>query len=156
MSNETGRATALKYWGYFAAKLLAAGLFLTGLWKAMGLLLPPPATFLRHKVSPFPQDLSWTSAILVFWLISVGTFYLILWDQRRRCRICLRILRMPVERGSWSKATLLSPPETESICPFGHGTLAQPEVHGSTRQDPVWTEHQDIWKELEDLEQRKS
>lgn len=74
--------------------------------------------------------------MFLFWLIAASFVYLIVWDQKGRCRTCLRRLRMPVESGSWSKATLFNPPRTESICPYGHGTLEQPEVHTSGKRPP--------------------
>lgn len=146
----------MKYWSYFAAKLGAVALFLLGVWHMLELLMPPPATFLRRPVARFPQDLQWTAAILGLWLLGVALFYLCVWDQRRRCRTCLRRLMMPLNRGSWSKAVLLNPPGTEMICPYGHGTLAEPDVHLPGAPGAVWTEHgDDIWKELEELERRE-
>lgn len=146
----------MKYWSYFAAKLAALAAVMSGLWWLVNFLLPPPQTFLRHQVSRFPQDLPWTTAILGLWLLAVGLFYVIVWDQKRRCRTCLRRLMMPVNRGSWSMAALLSPPETELICPYGHGTLAEADVHLSAAPGAVWTEHSDdIWKELEELKGRE-
>ena len=135
--------------------MLAVAAIVLAAWRAVNVWLPEPDWFLRYRVSRFPQDLQWTGAILGIWLLAVGLVYLVVWDQRRRCRTCLRRLRMPVNRGSWSKAALLSPPELERICPYGHGTLAEPEVHLTAAQGTVWTEHEDIWKELEDLENQK-
>jgi len=143
----------MKYWGYFAAKVAAAGALMWALWIGLNAFMPEPDYFLRYRVSKH-QDLTWVSAILVYWLLCVGLTVAILMDQRHRCRTCLRRLRMPVERGSWSFATLLNPPEMERICPFGHGTLAEPQVHSSTTPDPVWTPHDDIWKELEQFDSR--
>jgi hypothetical protein len=63
---------------------------------------------------------------------------------------------MPVERGNWSQSVILSPPRMERICPYGHGSLAEPQAHTSTRQDAVWTGHDDdIWKELAEIERRE-
>lgn len=146
---------SFRYWAYLTAKFAAAGGILYALWRGMNLLMPEPETFMRQRVSRFPQDLEWTAALLGFWLLCIGVLYLIVWDQQRRCRICLRRLRMPVEKGSWSLAVLLSPPKLESICPFGHGTLAEPEVHNSGSPPAEWREHEDIWKELEHLEENK-
>jgi hypothetical protein len=146
----------LKYWTYFVAKLAALALVMLGAWALLDVLLPPPDLFLRHQVARFPQDLRWTSAILFLWLMAVGLVYVIVWDQRRRCRTCLRRLMMPVNRGSWGRATLMSPPETEMICPYGHGTLAEADTHLPTAHGSQWTEHSDdIWKELEELEGRE-
>jgi hypothetical protein len=145
----------MKYWAYFAAKTAAAAGVLSLVWFTMNRLLPDPRPFLNYKFSRFPQDLPWTTAILAFWLLSVGHFALIVWDQRRRCRVCLTLLRMPVEHGSWSKATLFSPPRTESICPFGHGTLEVPEIQSTGHNPPAWHAHEDLWAELEKLDSHR-
>lgn len=139
----------LIYWGFFAAKLAALGGIMWLLWLGLNAALPEPDYFLRHRVARFAQDLKWTIVILVYSLFGLGLLWLAVYDQRRRCKVCLRLLRMPVERGNWSRPVILSPPEMESICPYGHGTLAEPQVHLSTRQDATWSEHgDDIWQEL--------
>ena len=89
------------------------------------------------------------------WLVAAGLIYLAIWDQKQRCRVCLRRLRMPVGSGSWDRAALFSPPETQRICPYGHGTLATPEAHVAAAQRETWTVHEDIWKELKELEGRE-
>jgi hypothetical protein len=143
-----------KYWGYFLAKLAAVAGVMWLAWYALIAIVPEPGYFLRHRLPRFPNDLTFTAAFLVYWLFSVALVVLAVIDQRRRCRVCLRLLRMPVESGSWRYATLLSPPGMERICPYGHGTLAVPQVHTSTSQETSWTAHEDIWKELEQLESR--
>ncbi len=146
----------MKYWAYFGAKLVAVVLFLCAVWDGMFRLLPEPEPFLRYRVSRLGQDLSWTTLILLYFLFGIGLVYAAVWDQRMRCRSCLRRLRMPLETGSWSRATLLSPPQRESICPFGHGTLTESEVHTTGQKAAEWTPHgDDIWKELESLDKRK-
>jgi hypothetical protein len=145
----------VKYWSYFAVKLALAAGIMRAVWQLMFLLLPEPETFLRQKVSRFPQDLSWTTAFLLWWLLSIALIFLVVWDQRRRCRECLRLLRMPVEHGNWGLALLFAPPRMERICPFGHGTLEEPEVHVSSTQGAEWRRHGDMWEELDELESRR-
>jgi len=142
----------MKYWAYLVAKLAAVALFMRAVWDGMVRVLPEPVPFATW----FGQDLTWATAILIFFLFGIGLAYVAIWDQRMRCRTCLRRLRMPLETGSWSRATLLSPPQTESICPFGHGTLTEPGVHTTGQKPAEWTPHDDdIWKELESLDRRK-
>ncbi len=143
----------MKFWAYFVAKIGVAGAFLYAVWLLMTRLLPEPGSMFDYRLGRL-QDLRWTSALLLFWLLSVAIFYLIVWDQQRRCRICLRRLRMPVELGYWSMATIFSPPRTESICPYGHGTLEEPEVQITGRVPPSWRKHGDIWAELERRDER--
>lgn len=74
-----------------------------------------------------------------------------LWqDQRYRCRTCARKLRMPVETGSWGKATIFAPPELEWICPYGHGAMRQKEVQLAGPERDKWQENTgDFWKDFE-------
>lgn len=142
----------MRYWAFLIAKLAAAALLLRGLWLLMNALLPEPEIFLYTRLPRFPNDLPWTAALLLFWLTGVALVFLAVWDSRRRCRVCLRRLRMPVESGSWSRAILFSPPRVTSICPYGHGTLDVPEVHVSGQNPAEWHAHGDIWRELEELD----
>ena len=145
----------MKYWAYFAAKLAVVAVVLRAAWDLMNWLLPEPALVLHQRVSRYPQDLAWTSAIFCLFLLGVGLVYLVVWDQQTRCRTCLRHLRMPLAKGSWSKAILLNPPELESICPYGHGTLTESEVHITGHKPAEWTAHDDdIWKELESIDRK--
>jgi len=146
----------MKYWGYFATKVVAILLFMAALGDSMLRMLPEPDLFLRYRVGRFGQDLGWTTLILLYFLFGLGLLYVAVRDQRMRCRTCLRRLRMPLETGSWSRATLLSPPKMESICPYGHGTLVEPEVHTTGQPPSEWTPHdEDIWKELESLDKQR-
>lgn len=145
----------MKYWAYFVAKLVVVAVFLRAVLDLMFWLIPAPEPFLRHPISRYPQDLVWTSAIFGLFLLGVGLVYIVVWDQRTRCRTCLRYLRMPLQKGSWSRATLLSPPQVESICPFGHGTLTEPEVHTEGQKPAEWIPNDDdMWKELESLDRK--
>jgi hypothetical protein len=88
-------------------------------------------------------------ALMVWFLFGAGMLYLIVHDQRYRCRVCLRRLRMPVETGSRGFMLQLGRPRTEYICPYGHGTLKQEEFQTSGLENPEWTAHSgDIWDEL--------
>jgi hypothetical protein len=145
----------MKYWAYFVAKLVVVAVFLRAVWDLMDRLIPDPEPFLHYRVSRYPQDLLWTSALFGLFLLGVGLVYIVVWDQQTRCRTCLRHLRMPLETGSWSRATLLSPPQVESICPYGHGKLTEPEVHTDGQKPAEWTPNDDdIWKELESLDRK--
>jgi hypothetical protein len=146
----------VKYWGYFAVKVLAiAGCGEAGWWM-LNRLLPPPPTVLGYRLGRFAQDLPWTSAILAVGFLCAGLLWLAVWDQQRRCRVCLRWLRMPVTDGDWGSASLFAPVETRSICPYGHGTLKEPEVHLTGMEATEWQRHEDdIWRELENLDSKR-
>jgi hypothetical protein len=88
-------------------------------------------------------------AFMVWFLFGTGMLYLIVYDQRYRCRVCLRRLRMPVETGSRGFMLQMGRPRTEYICPYGHGTLKQEEFQTSGLENPEWTSHSgDMWEEL--------
>ena len=138
----------MKYWGYLAAKLAAGGGVAYAVGWAINTWYPQPEPFLLDvHPDPFAHDLMYTFAMLGYFLFCLGLLYLIIGDQRLRCRTCLRHLRIPVATGSWTHV-LLSPPGVEYICPYGHGTLKVPESQIGGPQAPAWQEHEDIWKEL--------
>jgi hypothetical protein len=124
---------------FLLAKTAAAIGALTGLW----LILVDPA---RHP-------LHWgggESLALGFWLFGLAACGLVYWsliDQRYRCRVCLRRLRMPVPTGSWG-TPLLNRPGTEYICPFGHGKVNVASSHLFGMEPAHWTYYGDFWQEL--------
>jgi hypothetical protein len=145
----------VKYWGFLLLKLVAGGLVMRVLLAAILLGFRGPVLYPGGPQKPFGHDLGFTTAMLVFFLACFGVVHLIIWDQRYRCRSCLRRLRMPVVTGSWPNMFLFGQPRTEYICLYGHGTLKVPEVQ-FTSKTPDWESHgDDIWKELESLEETK-
>jgi hypothetical protein len=197
----------MRYWAYFAAKLIVAGGILYG---SLGLLNPlappdlgssaaepvatvasskhypegpritaePDAQILAELPEPVERQkkdadaaklldieakkrtsvplnfygreyLAINVALMVWFLFGSGMLYLIVYDQRYRCRVCLRRLRMPVETGSRGFMLQLGRPRIEYICPYGHGTLKQEEFQTSGLENPEWTAHSgDMWDEL--------
>ena len=138
----------MRYWGYFAAKLVAVG----GTFYGMAALLNrkwPAEKFYSYVPPRFGYDLGFTLTVLVLFLLFVGALNLVWADQRYRCRVCLRQLRMPVETGSWSRMLQFGRPRIEYICPYGHGTLREDELQISGLENLEWTAHSDdIWEEL--------
>lgn len=145
----------MKYWSYLVAKVAVAGGFLYGLHWILTLALPTPQTFMYMRPEPFGHDLGYTFAMMIYGLVAVGVGWTIIWDQRYRCRACLRRLRMPIQTGSWNHI-LLGAPRTEYICLYGHGTLKVSELQITGHQEPDWEPHEDMWKELFSLEETKN
>jgi hypothetical protein len=141
----------MRYWGLLAVKLGLSGALLYYVWRATTLVLPVPGLMYRGRI--FGYDLAWTLAAGVFFLLCCGALALILIDQRYRCRVCARRLRMPVTTGSWGQMLQLGRPRTEYICPYGHGTLGISELQICGLEAPDWKPHEDIWTELESLEE---
>ena len=144
----------MRYWGYLAAKLAAGAAIAYGVDWAIHWLYPDPGLFLHKEQPDFAQYLAYMFTMLAYFLFCVGLLYLIIADQRYRCRTCLRRLRMPVATGSWTHI-LLGPPSTEYICTYGHGTLKVPELQVGGPHPPDWQAHEDIWKELFSAEETK-
>lgn len=143
----------MRYWGYFIAKLAAAAMLMLAARSVIRMLFPRPAIFLDQPLEPFLHDLGYTSAMMLYFFFCAGLLYMVVWDQRYRCRTCLRRLRMPVIRGSWPNMLLFGQPRIEYICIYGHGTLKVPEVQITGAGSSDWEPHdEDIWKELEALE----
>jgi hypothetical protein len=145
----------MKYWGFLLLKLVAAGLVMRVLLAAILMGFRGPVFYPGGPQKPFGHDLGFTTVMLLFFLACFGLLHLIVWDQRYRCRSCLRRLRMPLAAGSWPNMFLFGQPRTEYICLYGHGTLKVPEVR-ITSKSTDWESHgDDIWKELESFEETK-
>ncbi len=144
----------MRYWGILLAKLLVGGALLYGGWQGLNALYVPSAYIRRFGHSPFLHDLSWTTMVFFYNLLLQGVLFLIILDQRYRCRTCGRRLRMPVRTGRYAQVLLFGPPQTEYICTYGHGTLRVPELHITGKEPSSWERHEDIWKELHELEHK--
>jgi hypothetical protein len=140
----------MRYWAYFSAKLIIAGGALYGLLLLLTRLLPEEIRF--NEYDAFRNGslrLVYNLAFMGWFLLCAGVLYLIIRDQRYRCRVCLRRLRMPIETGSWGRMLQLGRPRIEYICPYGHGTLKAEELQISGLANPEWTPHSDdMWDEL--------
>jgi hypothetical protein len=138
----------MRYWGLLVGKLAVAGGVSYGILRGINGYWSSPLSFHGVRIPRFGVDLAYTLTIGIWFLISVGLAYLCVWDQRYRCRVCLRRLRMPIETGSWGRMLQLGRPRIEYICPYGHGTLKEEELHISGLDNPEWTESGDMWEEL--------
>jgi len=138
----------MRYWAYLAGKVVVAAAPLYGLLILLErkFTAPPKGWPRLHNMN---QELLGFLYMLGWFLLCTAVLYLIVWDQKRRCRVCLRHLRMPIETGSRSYMLQLGRPAVESICPFGHGTLREDELQITGRDTPEWKPHSDdIWVEL--------
>jgi hypothetical protein len=138
----------MRYWAWLAGKLTVAAVVFRSLLAVISKVFPPE----KDELAPLGKGLSFLMcdlALMLWFLALAGTLWLIIWDQRYRCRVCLRRLRMPIETGSWSSALQFGRPRIEYICTYGHGTLKEDELQISGRSNAEWTPHSDdIWAEL--------
>ena len=133
----------MRYWAYLAGKVVAAAAPLYGLLILLERKFPAPPKEAWPRLHNLNEELLGYLYLLGWFLLCAGALYLIVWDQRRRCRVCLRHLRMPIETGSRSYMLQLGQPSIESICPYGHGTLKEDELQMTGRATPEWTPHSD-------------
>jgi hypothetical protein len=149
----------MKYWLYLIAKLLVTLGVMCGLQAALIWLYPtppPPRPHFGPAQSLFAHDIGFTFLTMMVWWAGAGLLFASVWDQKRRCRTCLRRLIMPVATGSWGHMVIFGRPRTEWICPYGHGTLSIEELQITGRHFPDWQPHDDnIWKELESYYQAR-
>jgi hypothetical protein len=151
----------MRYWAYLCAKLAVAGAVFFGLLVLLSRTLGRVPVHVPHNLVDAervkllaPLDdaglrLWYDLALLGWFALLVVALFFIVHDQRYRCRVCLRKLRMPVETGSWGQMLQLGSPRIEYICPYGHGTLRADEVQISGLAAPEWTPQSgDIWEEL--------
>ena len=138
----------MRYGAWFVAKLAVVAAGMSGTLKLVSRMFPPE----KDTLAPLGKGASFLLCdfvLLLCFLLFAGALYLIVWDQRYRCRVCLRRLRMPIATGSWSRILLLGRPQIEYICPYGHGTLREDDLHISGISAAEWTPHSDdIWVEL--------
>ena len=140
----------MRYWAYLGGKLVvaAAGLYMLLLMVAKLW----PANPNHDPLAPLGHSGDWLLcdlALMGLFVLGAGILYLIVWDQRYRCRTCLRRLRMPVETGSWGRMLQFGRPRIEYICPYGHGTLREDELQISGLNNAEWTQNSDdFWDEL--------
>jgi hypothetical protein len=139
----------MRYWGFFAAKILVAGSIMAGLLALLNWISPAPPPVFDYNPPRLGYDLGYTLAVLIWFMACTAALYFIILDQRYRCRVCLRKLRMPIETGSWGRMLQMGRPRIEYICPYGHGTLKEEELQISGLANPEWTPHSDdMWEEL--------
>ncbi len=144
----------MRYWGYLVVKLALAGGILFPLERLIARAFPPLRPFAQGGPNPLLRDVPYTFTLMFFSLMVAGVLWAIVWDQRYRCRTCLRRLRMPIQTGSWTNV-LLGAPRTEYICPYGHGTLKVDQLQITGLHEAEWQPHDDMWKELSSLEETK-
>lgn len=138
----------VRYWGFLLLKLVGAATgSVVSLW-ILNLFWEPYTPLFHFNKIQFSYELGYTTLIGVWFLLCYGMFYLAIWDQRYRCRTCLRRLMMPVEVGSWSYVLQIGRPEMEYICPYGHGKLNVAELQIAGKESPEWKQQGDIWAEL--------
>ena len=83
----------------------------------------------------------------LFLLTCLGVLSWSIYDQRRRCPVCLKRLGLATHVGC-SGCLLLDWAGTEMVCADGHGLLHIPEMLSSVHGDERWTAFVESWRSL--------
>lgn len=124
-------ALRLRRWLFFAAKFV--------------LILPAVGLAALDAAQAF-QDTQSAQLVLTF-AASLAAFRWMLRDQRRRCPVCLELLRNPVHVGEPSR-NFLAWNGTELICAVGHGFLHVPELPTSWFSTQRWLYLDASWRSI--------
>ena len=130
----------LRWWSFFFAKSVLL-LFVTGLlaWTTVRWL----SVSLVGSIHPMTN-------IVVVWLflvLSVAPLSWAIYDQQRRCRVCLKRLGTPIQIGA-PGYVLLDWSGTEMVCPDGHGVLYLPDSQANWLERDRWDNLDDSWADL--------
>lgn len=121
----------LRRWLFFTAKLA---------------LILPIVCFASLDVAQMFGDTQSVQLIVTF-AMALGAFRWMLRDQRRRCPVCLQMLRNPVHVGEPSR-NFLAWNGTELICVVGHGFLHVPEMPTSWFSTQRWLYLDASWRTI--------
>lgn len=119
----------LRRWLFLTAKLV---------------LIVPVACFASLDVAQLFSDVQ-SVQLMVTFVAMLAALRWVLRDQRRRCPVCLQLLRNPVHVGQPSR-NFLAWNGTELICVVGHGFLHVPEMPTSWFSTQRWLYLDASWR----------
>ena len=129
-----------RWWSFFTAKsvllLIATGLFAWATVRGLSL-------YFIGAVHPLADG----AAVWLFLVLAVAPLSWAIYDQQRRCRICLRRLGTPVQIGAPGHV-LLNWSGTEMVCPQGHGVLYLSDSQANWLARDRWDNLDDSWADL--------
>jgi len=133
-------AERCRWWGFFALKSVLL-LAVTGLAVWAGVYWM--AIHIAGTVYPAADGI----VLWLFLIVSVAPLSWSIHDQRRRCRVCLRRLGIPVRVGAPGHV-LLNWSGTEMVCSEGHGILYLPDREADVLERERWNKLDDSWNDL--------
>ncbi len=129
-----------RWWSFFTSKsvllLMVTGLFAWATVRELSL-------YFIGAVHPLADGV----AVWLFLVLAVAPLSWAIYDQQRRCRICLRRLGTPVQIGAPGHV-LLDWSGTELICPKGHGLLYLSDSQANWLERDRWDNLDDSWAGL--------
>lgn len=129
-----------RWWSFFVAKSILL-LLVTGLlaWTTVRWL----SIYLVGTIHPMANGV----VVWLFLVFSVAPLSWAIYDQQRRCRICLQRLGTPIQIGA-PGYVLLDWSGTEMVCPDGHGVLYLPDSQANWLERDRWDNLDDSWADL--------
>lgn len=136
----SSRRDRFRWWSFFVAKSILL-LFVTGLlaWTTVRWL----SIYLMGTIHPMTNGI----AVWLFLVLSVAPLSWAIYDQQRRCRVCLQRLGTPIQIGA-PGYVLLDWSGTEMVCPEGHGVLYLPDSQANWLERDRWDNLDDSWADL--------
>ena len=130
----------VRWWSFFVAKSILL-LLVTGLlaWTTVRWL----SIYLVGTIHPMANGI----AVWLFLVLSVAPLSWAIYDQQRRCRVCLQRLGTPIQIGA-PGYVLLDWSGTEMVCPDGHGVLYLPDSQANWLERDRWDNLDDSWADL--------
>ena len=121
-----------RWWGFFSAK--AVLVLLLSFVVALEL-----THFGSVLLTGAVQSISDVVSMWVFLVLAIGALSWVVYDQRRRCRVCLHRLGLSVHVGCPGYTLLDAWSATELVCAEGHGTLYMPDTDASWLEGDQWS-----------------
>jgi hypothetical protein len=128
----SARGSKWWWWGFFAGKTVL--LLMLSLVVALD-LTHYGSVLLTGMVQPMSNVVS----MWVFLVVAIGALSWAVYDQRRRCRVCLRRLGLSVHVGCPGYTLLDCWAATELVCAQGHGMLYMPDSDASWMEGDQWS-----------------
>lgn len=130
--SSSSKGNKWRWWGFFAAK--AVLVLLLSFVVALE-LTHYGSVLLTGAVQPISDVVS----MWAFLVLAIGGLSWVVYDQRRRCRVCLHRLGLSVHVGCPGYTLLDAWSAIELVCAEGHGTLYMPDTDASWLEGDQWS-----------------
>ena len=130
----------LRWWSFFVTKSVL-------LLIVTGLLAWTTVRWLSISVYGSIHPMANAIVIWLFLVLSVAPLSWAIYDQQRRCRVCLQRLGTPIAIGA-PGYVLLDWSGTEMVCPHGHGVLYLADSQANWLERDRWDNLDDSWADL--------
>jgi hypothetical protein len=129
-----------RWWAFFVTK---SALLLIGACLLAWVSIHSVAGYLVGSVYPMADGV----ALWLFLVLSIAPLSWSIHDQQKRCRVCLRLLGIPIRIGA-PGSILFNWSGTEMVCSKGHGVLYLPDSEAKWLEGDRWNNLDDSWAGL--------